>query len=219
MEQLLNAIFTCWEDKKISYLQNIIQEFNNNESTVNNNNNNEDDGDANWATKPSNPPPNLENLPTENEKEQNILNVLLANLNQLSWFNNTSEQWVNAPGNNGRSDISCVLVGNMINAPIRRNNLYLGFMYVGPNNMYPLHAHAATEAYHIVAGEAWLRKNDSGFLHKFSGNVNIHDPYDKHALVTKDNPVLIVWVNSGDVNGEYYFVDEKKKGNGSNARL
>ena len=31
MEQLLNAIFTCWEDKKISYLQNIIQEFNNNE--------------------------------------------------------------------------------------------------------------------------------------------------------------------------------------------
>ena len=53
MEQLLNAIFTCWEDKKISYLQNIIQEFNNNESTVNNNNNNDDDGDANWATKPS----------------------------------------------------------------------------------------------------------------------------------------------------------------------
>ena len=70
MEQLLNAIFTCWEDKKISYLQNIIQEFNNNESTVNNNNNNDDDGDANWATKPSNPPPNLENLPTENEKNK-----------------------------------------------------------------------------------------------------------------------------------------------------
>ena len=64
----------------------------------------------------------------------------------------------------------------------------------------------------MIAGEAWLQKNDSGLVRKSAGDVNVHRPYDTHALVTKESPVLVCWVNSGDVGGEYYFVDEGEGG-------
>ena len=54
------------------------------------------------------------------------------------------------------------LVGNILGAPFRRDGFLIGFMLVGPHNSYPGHAHAANESYHVVAGEAWLCKNDSG---------------------------------------------------------
>ena len=45
-----------------------------------------------------------------------------------------------------------MLVGNVLGAPHRRDSFLIGFMLVGPHNTYPNHAHAAHEAYHIIAG-------------------------------------------------------------------
>ena len=78
---------------------------------------------------------------------------------------------------------------------------------VGPRNTYPAHAHAAHEAYHVLAGEAWLSKNNSAHARKKAGDVVVHDPYDAHAMVTGEKSVLVCWVNSGDTFGKYYFVD------------
>ena len=77
----------------------------------------------------------------------------------------------------GRTDISSVLVGNVLDAPHRRDRFLIGFMLVpilfnnnqqtlhdfdclmikvGPHNTYPEHAHAADEGYHILAGKIFL---------------------------------------------------------------
>ena len=78
---------------------------------------------------------------------------------------------------------------------------------VGPYNTYPGHAHAAHEAYHLLAGEAWLTVNESGPILKKAGDIAIHNPYDVHSMVTKDKSVLVCWVNSGDTYGDYFFID------------
>ena len=88
-----------------------------------------------------------------------------------------------------QTDISCVLVGNVLGAPIRRDNVMIGFMYVEPYNkgapvkwtkafsilseqhrtllggvQYPSHAHAAGECYHVVGGAAQLTRNGETLL-------------------------------------------------------
>ena len=204
MDTLLKALFSSWEAKKTPYLKGIIKEFQDtaNEPCADNN------VDAVFSFKMSDPPAMLESLKVIDTEEALILKLVLGQLSEFSWFNNTSEQWVNAPGNNGKTDTSCVLVGDTVNAPIRRSSLSMGLMYIGPHNTYPPHAHAPMEAYHTLAGEAWLTRNELSGIHIESGSVNTFDSYDTHALVTKDSGVLICWVNSGDVKGPYYFVDD-----------
>ena len=74
---------------------------------------------------------------------------------------------------------------------------------MGPRNTYPGHAHAAREAYHVLAGEAWLSNSRAG-----SGDVVLHAPHEVHSMRTgEEEGVLVCWVNSGDTFGEYYFVD------------
>ena len=48
----------------------------------------------------------------------------------------------------------------------------------------------------------------SGPIHHKAGDVVVHEPYDKHSMVTKESSVLVCWVNSGDTFGEYYFVKD-----------
>ena len=203
---LLGVVFDGWKKKENPYLLSIIQEYSKTEGQPC------ADGDITiWITKPApNPIDKLlaikEASKVEKEAEMEILNHLYANANGLTWFHNACEGWATAPGNEGKTDTSCVLVGNVLGAPYRRDGFLIGFMLVGPHNNYPSHAHAAHEAYHVIAGEAWLCKNDSGPMHCQAGDVVVHEPYDKHSMVTKESSVLVCWVNSGDTFGEYYFV-------------
>ena len=206
MEKLLGAVFASWEPKGEPYLNEVMQAY------LADSGENLPDGGTIWPTRPSAPPNLVDMLPSTqgHPLEKHVLELLYKTSDSLSWFNNNSERWRNYPGNEGRSDISCVLVGSAMGAPLRRRNLLLGFMYVGPFNTYPLHAHAAEEAYHIVAGRAWLTKNDSGPIEKSTGDVNVHRPYDAHSMVTKSDSVLVCWVNSGDMDGDYYFIEGTK---------
>merc|ERR1712008_355726 len=117
--------FNCWATKGNSYLANIIEEYNTtNDHCV--------DGDITiWTTRPASPPvhdllasknvsamweetsnlssPKVGTLPIA---EAEILDHLYANAPSLTWFNNASEGWASAVGNEGKTDTSCVLVGN-----------------------------------------------------------------------------------------------------------
>ena len=60
--------------------------------------------------------------------EADVLGLLLSNAASLRWFHNVSEGWATAAGNEGRTDTSAVLVGNVLDAPIRRDGFLIGFM-------------------------------------------------------------------------------------------
>eukprot|EP00419_Tripos_fusus_P048504 CAMPEP_0172835572 /NCGR_PEP_ID=MMETSP1075-20121228/25866_1 /TAXON_ID=2916 /ORGANISM="Ceratium fusus, Strain PA161109" /LENGTH=188 /DNA_ID=CAMNT_0013678647 /DNA_START=93 /DNA_END=656 /DNA_ORIENTATION=+ len=135
--------------------------------------------------------------------------------NTLHWFHNLSEQWCSR--NAGRSDTSCVLVGNVLEAPIYHDKVSMGFMYVGPNNVYPPHGHSAKEAYHILAGKCFLSKNNSPLTQKIGGDVVIHEPHEVHTMETKESGVLVLWVQTGGT-GDYYFVDDQRPSSGAVSR-
>jgi len=141
--------------------------------------------------------------------EMAVLNVLQNACfgDALHWFQNMSEQWCSR--NAGRSDTSCVIVGNVSEAPIYHDHINMGFMYVGPNNVYPSHAHSAKEAYHILAGKCFCSRNNSPFVLKVAGDVVIHEPHDVHAMETKESGVFVLWVQTGG-NGDYYFIDDQR---------
>jgi len=96
----------------------------------------------------------------------------------------------------------------MLEAPIRLGHMMMGFMYVGPRNIYPAHAHSAKEAYHIVAGTCFLSKGKSSFVQKFPGDVIIHEPHEVHEMETKESGVLVIWVNTGSFEHHYYIKDQ-----------
>ena len=48
------------------------------------------------------------------------------------------------------------------------------------------------------------------------GDISLQNPYETHAMKTTDSAVLVCWVNSGDVAGDYYFIaDDNASTHGS----
>ena len=130
-DDLLRAIFKSWSGKKIPYLTGVMDEFFKSEGTPCIN------GDATiWSTKLTHPPTNelIKLKPCSSggkiSSEANIIDLLVSNCTSLTWFHNTSKGWAGVPGNNGKTDISAVLVGNVLGAPIRRDSFLIGFMLV-----------------------------------------------------------------------------------------
>ena len=197
--RLMEIIFDVWKTKKIQYLDEIILEYASNGPPT------ENIPVPIWNTKDIPIPQLLWDNESTPDQERSILKHLQGMMHEFRWFQNTSSRWVCENG--GESDQSCVIIGNVLNAPVPRNNLLLGLMLIKPNNVYPAHAHDAKEAYYILAGSCYTKKNADEFQEKRAGDVIIHEPREAHALETKDDPVLIVWANTGIIFGEYYFID------------
>ena len=197
---LLEMIFNAWKDSNIPYLEQIVKEYKENE-----NNTVYDYTKAMWNTKPISIPKFPWAIQNGHTKSEKILKHLMNIMHKFYWFQNTSPQWTGV--NEGRSDQSCVIIGDLLHAPVRSNKLLLGMMFIEGNNVYPAHAHDAKEVYYILAGSCFVKGNSNKFEEKRAGDIVIHEPNEIHALETKEESVLIVWGNTGDVHGNYYYLD------------
>ena len=72
---------------------------------------------------------------------------------------------------------------------------------------YPGHAHDAEEWYLVLSGSAQWRINDKIFQAK-PGEFIHHPPRATHQMITSDLPLLAIWMRTGELDGEYWFVDE-----------
>ena len=107
---LLRAIFKCWTKKRNPYLDSIIEDYTKTagKPCI--------DGDVTiWTTRPASPPINellafKDTLPLA---ESEILDHLQTNVTNLTWFNNSCEGWAKA-NPDGKTDTSCVVVGNVL---------------------------------------------------------------------------------------------------------
>ncbi len=83
--------------------------------------------------------------------------------------------------------------------PVESADLLVGLLLLGPEMHYPDHAHPAEEIYHVVAGHAdWWREGE-GWRRKPPGSVIHHAPMMRHAMRTKDEPLLALYCWTGDV--------------------
>ena len=75
----------------------------------------------------------------------------------------------------------------------------IGFLLLGPHTLYPDHAHAAEEVYHVVSGRASWRRGDGPWRPEPPGAVVHHAPHVPHAMRTEHEPLLALYCWMGDV--------------------
>jgi len=74
----------------------------------------------------------------------------------------------------------------------------LGVLLLGPHTHYPVHAHPAVEVYVTLTGGEWWR-DDGPWRQQPAGAAVYHAPNVRHAMRAGAEPLLAVYVWSGDL--------------------
>lgn len=81
-------------------------------------------------------------------------------------------------------------------APFKSKNVCLGLTLIGPETLYPSHAHPAIEIYYVVAGTAtWIA--DGNASRNPPGTFILHPSNVVHAMQTHRQPLLAAYSWSG----------------------
>jgi len=91
----------------------------------------------------------------------------------------------------------------MVTCPKLRFGLYLQ----SPDTYYPAHDHAAEEFYYVIGGGARWQIDDGAFFETAPGSLIHHRPHQRHAMETFANPLLAMWIWTGDIRTETYRID------------
>lgn len=88
----------------------------------------------------------------------------------------------------------------------RSADISLGLFILGPNTIYSEHAHASTEIYYVLGGEAqWsLDKPNQKKLYK-PGELVFTEPHQRHDIRTGDMPLLAVYTWKSDPAAPSYY--------------
>lgn len=82
--------------------------------------------------------------------------------------------------------------------------LRFGFYLQAPETHYPSHSHAAEEFYLPVSGTALWQKDSGPFDAVAPGRIIHHVPFQRHAMQTRDEPMLAMWIWTGDLGFASY---------------
>jgi mannose-6-phosphate isomerase-like protein (cupin superfamily) len=74
------------------------------------------------------------------------------------------------------------------------DTLRLGFLLLGPDTLYPAHAHAAEELYQVLAGTADWRRDRAHWHSVPPGGAIHHPPNISHAMRTSAEPLLALYL-------------------------
>lgn len=91
----------------------------------------------------------------------------------------------------------------LVGCPKLRFGLYLQ----SPDSYYPPHDHAAEEFYYVVGGGARWQIDDGEFFTTRPGSFVHHKPHQRHAMETAADPLLAMWIWTGDIRTETYRID------------
>lgn len=83
---------------------------------------------------------------------------------------------------------------------IPSDSIAVGFMIVGPNQLYPAHHHPATEVYFVVSGDARWQRGEEEWRELPPGSFIFHDKGVPHATETLDEPFLALYVWRNHLN-------------------
>lgn len=86
----------------------------------------------------------------------------------------------------------------------RVDGLRFGFYLQLPGVLYPAHIHAAEEFYYVLSGDCEWRHNAGEFALQPPASLIHHQPWDLHAMRTRNLPLLAMWIWSGDVDYSTY---------------
>ncbi len=83
--------------------------------------------------------------------------------------------------------------------------LCCGLVLMAPRTLYPAHAHAATELYHVLGGRARWQRGGEPWAPRPPGAFILHPSGVAHAMATEAEPLLALYVWYGDMAGAVTF--------------
>src|SRR5258708_24952865 len=86
-------------------------------------------------------------------------------------------------------------------------SLRFGLYVQAPESFYPPHSHAAEEFYYVLSGTARWQKGEEAFSLKLPGSCIRHAPWQRHAMETAAEPLLALWVWTGDLDMASYRME------------
>jgi len=84
-----------------------------------------------------------------------------------------------------------------LRGPVASAQIAAGFLLLGPGIEYPLHRHAAEEAYLPLAGAAQWKRDDGDWVRRAPGKPIHHASRVPHAMRTQREPLLALYVWRG----------------------
>ena len=78
---------------------------------------------------------------------------------------------------------------------------------MAPGTLYPAHAHAATELYHVLGGRARWQRGGEPWALRPPGAFILHPSGVAHAMATEAQPLLALYVWYGDMAGAVRFTE------------
>ncbi len=85
--------------------------------------------------------------------------------------------------------------------------LCCGLVILAPRTLYPAHAHAATELYHVLGGRARWQRGGEPWAPRPPGAFILHPSGVAHAMETEAEPLLPLYVWYGDMAGAVEFTE------------
>jgi mannose-6-phosphate isomerase-like protein (cupin superfamily) len=89
--------------------------------------------------------------------------------------------------------------------PYVSDRLRLGLTLVGPNTLYPMHAHKARELYFVVSGDAiWMAGEVA--RRPAPGTFVLHRSDVPHSMQTELHSLLAIYIWRGDIFSPPYYI-------------
>jgi len=79
------------------------------------------------------------------------------------------------------------------------DNIIVGLFLLGPNRLYPEHAHPASEMWVILSGTGMWKRGSKDWQARKPGEYFIHTENQSHAMKTMGEPILALWAWVGDL--------------------
>jgi mannose-6-phosphate isomerase-like protein (cupin superfamily) len=87
------------------------------------------------------------------------------------------------------------------------DSLRFGLFLQAPESFYPPHRHAAEEFYYVLSGAARWQKGEEALSLKAPGSCIRHASWQRHAMETAAEPLLALWVWTGDLDMARYEME------------
>ncbi len=84
-----------------------------------------------------------------------------------------------------------------LSGPLASATVACGFLLLGPDTLYPAHAHAAEELYVPLAGAALWSRGGEGWVSRAPGEPIHHPSWVPHAMRTGAEPLLALYLWRG----------------------
>jgi len=92
------------------------------------------------------------------------------------------------------------------NGFVRNRDISLGLFILGPNTTYSEHAHASTEIYYVLGGEAHWRLDGPDRIRQFKpGDLVFTSPHQRHEIRTGDRPMLAAYTWKANPSASSYY--------------